>query len=149
LHSTAAHAPLDGILNGGYTLTYTSELSEGIKTLEAARKYVGLGYSLGLSARDTGEIIDVGIDSPAYKAGLAPNTKIVAVYGREFSTSVLRHAVADAVNDPKPIGLLIKDGEYYKTLNIDYHGGEKYPRLVRDSAKPDLIGDIIRPHVGK
>jgi predicted metalloprotease with PDZ domain len=149
LHSTAAHAPLDGILNGGYTLTYTSELSEGIKTLEAARKYVGLGYSLGLSARDTGEIIDVGIDSPAYKAGLAPNTKIVAVNGREFSTSVLRHAVADAVNDPKPIGLLIKDGEYYKTLNIDYHGGEKYPRLVRDSAKPDLIGDIIRPHVGK
>ncbi|HWE49846.1 MAG TPA: hypothetical protein VG273_08660 [Bryobacteraceae bacterium] len=149
LHSTAPHAPLNGILNGGYKLDYTPELSESAKALESARKYVGLSYSIGLSAKDTGEIIDVGIDMPAFKAGVAPNTKIVAVNGREFSMSVLRHAVADAVSDSKPIALLIKDGEYYKTFNIDYHGGEKYPHLVRDQAKPDLLSDIIRPHFTK
>jgi len=31
---------------------------------------------------------------------------------------------------------------------IDYHGGAKYPHLVRDESKPDVMSDIIRPHAG-
>ena len=42
--------------------------------------------------------------------------------------------------------MLIKDGEYYRTSNVDYHDGEKYPHVVRDKSKPDLISEIIRPH---
>jgi predicted metalloprotease with PDZ domain len=149
LHSTSPHAPLNGITGGGYTLTYTAERSEGERTFDDARKEANLNYSLGLSARETGEIIDVGIDTPAFKAGLAPSVKIVAVNGREFSTSVLRNAVADAVKTTTPIALLIKDGEYYKTFSIDYHGGEKYPRLIRDASRPDVLSEIIRPHFTK
>ena len=149
LQSTAAHAPLNGITGAGYKLEYTPERTEGLKTFEAARKVVGLTYSLGLSARESGEIIDVAIDSPAYKAGVAPATKIIAVNGREFSTYGLRNALADAVKNTTPIALLIKDGDFYKTFNVDYHGGEKYPRLVRDPAKPDLLSEIIRPHYTK
>src|SRR5580658_790456 len=85
LHSTSPRAPLNGITGGGYTLTYTTERSEGERTFDDARKEANLDYSLGLSARETGEIIDVGIDTPAYKAGIAPSVKIVAVNGREFS----------------------------------------------------------------
>jgi hypothetical protein len=40
----------------------------------------------------------------------------------------------------------VKDGDYYKTLSIDYHGGEKYPHLERDSSKPDLLSEIIKAH---
>ncbi len=148
LESTSPRAPLDGIKNGGYSLTYTSELSDWMKSEEYAKKAVDLRYSIGLSAKESGEIIDVSLSTPAYKAGLAPNTRIVAVNGREYSMSVLRHAVADAVKDAGPISLLIKDGEYYKTFTVDYHGGEKYPHLVRDSSKPDVLSDIIRPHAG-
>jgi hypothetical protein len=54
--------------------------------------------------------------------------------------------VEDAAKNTNPIALLIKDGEYYKTCSLDYHDGEKYPHLVRDKAKPDLISDIIRAH---
>jgi hypothetical protein len=43
----------------------------------------------------------------------------------------------------KPIELLVKDGEYYKTHRVDYHGGEKYPHLERDASKPDLLTKII------
>ena len=71
--------------------------------------------------------------------------KIIAVNGREFSGTALRNAVADAVKNTKPIALIVRDGEYYRTCSIDYQGGEKYPRLQRDVSKPDLLADIIRP----
>jgi hypothetical protein len=27
---------------------------------------------------------------------------------------------------------------------LDYHGGERYPHLVRDESKPDLLSDILK-----
>jgi hypothetical protein len=29
-------------------------------------------------------------------------------------------------------------------VKLDYRGGEKYPHLVRDEAKPDLLTEIYR-----
>jgi hypothetical protein len=68
--------------------------------------------------------------------------KLIAVNGRQFTATVLREAVAAA----KPLDLLVKDGEFYKSYRIDYTGGEKYPHLVRDNGSPDLLSSII---VGK
>ena len=149
LRSTAAHAPLGGIVNGGYSLVYTAERPEIWKTSEDVRKMVNLSFSLGIETKATGEIIDVHLDSPAARAGLTPSTKIIAVNGREFSPAGLRHAVSDAVTEKNSIVFIVKDGEYFKTVNVDYHGGEKYPHLVRDNAKPDLIADIIKSHAGQ
>jgi hypothetical protein len=59
----------------------------------------------------------------------------------------LREAVAAAAKDTKPIELLIKNGEYYETHRVDYHGGERYPHLVRDDSKPDLLSQITAPVV--
>jgi predicted metalloprotease with PDZ domain len=146
LESTAPHAPLGGISNAGYKLVYVPERSDFQKNFESVRKVVNLSYSLGVDVHENGEIIDVHLNTPAYRAGIAPATKIIAVNGREFSGTALRNAVADAVKDTKPIALIVRDGEYYRTFSIDYHGGEKYPRLQRDVSKPDLLADIIRPH---
>ena len=44
-----------------------------------------------------------------------------------------------------PLELLVENTDYYKTFKLDYHGGEKYPHLVRDESKPDLLSDIIKP----
>ncbi|HVW83248.1 MAG TPA: hypothetical protein VHB50_01140, partial [Bryobacteraceae bacterium] len=141
LNSTAPHAPLNGIVNGGYNLVYTAERSDYLKNYEMVRKIVEMAFSIGLIAREDGEIIDVKVDSPAFRAGLAPAAKLIAVNGREFNPSVLRNAVAAAGR----LELLVKDGEYYKTFPVDYHGGEKYPHLVRDKSKPDLLTEIIKP----
>ncbi len=146
LQSTSARAPLDGIVNGGYKLIYTEERSDFWKARESTHREVDLSYSLGLSARDNGDIVDVHLNTPAFKAGVAPATRIIAVDGRQFSIAELHHAITDAAKSTSPILLLIKDGEYYKTLSLDYHDGEKYPHLVRDKSKPDLISEIIRPH---
>jgi predicted metalloprotease with PDZ domain len=147
LESTSARAPLNGITNGGYNLVYTPERSVWWKLREDVRRIANLSYSIGLSVQNDGDIIDVHLDTPAFKAGVVPNTRIVAVNGRQFSLDGLRQAVKDSTQTTTPIALLVKDGEYYRTLNVDYHDGEKYPHLVRDKSKPDLISDIIRPHV--
>jgi predicted metalloprotease with PDZ domain len=146
LQSTAPHAPLNGIENGGYKIVYTDKRSDYQKNAEGVRKSVSLWYSLGIVARSNGEVVDVHVGYPAFKAGLAPAVKIVAVNGREFDGGRLRQAVEDAAKSAGPITLIVKDGEYYKTLSIDYHDGEKYPHLERDTSKPDVLSDIIKPH---
>ena len=41
--------------------------------------------------------------------------------------------------------LLGENTEDYKTYKLDYHGGEKFPHLVRDETKPDVLSEIIKP----
>ena len=90
-------------------------------------------------------MLDVVPGSAADKAGVAPATQMIAVNGRQFSTRVLRQALAAAKASSEPIELLVKSGEYYRTHRLDYHEGEKYPWLERDSSRADLLTEIIRP----
>jgi predicted metalloprotease with PDZ domain len=145
LQSTSPNAPLGGVTGGGYKFVYKTEPTGLWKSLEGVYKGINMLYSIGLKARATGEIGDVRLESPAAKAGLAPGTKIVAVNGREFAPAVLKNAVTDAVDKPGAISLIVKDGEYYRTVSVDYHGGEKYPWLERDETKPAVIDEIIAP----
>ena len=71
--------------------------------------------------------------------------KIVAVNGRRFSAEVLHDAIKGAKGATDPIELLVENTDYYKTYKLDYHGGEKYPHLVRDDSKPDMLSEIIKP----
>jgi hypothetical protein len=80
-------------------------------------------------------------------AGMAPAAKLIAVNGRQFNTTVLREAIEAAMSDSAPLELLVKSGEYYKTFRVEYHGGERYPHLVRDEGTADLLTQIITPLV--
>jgi hypothetical protein len=71
---------------------------------------------------------------------------LIAVNNRQYTPTILREAVAAATASDKPLELLIKTGDYYETHRLDYHGGERYPHLVRDSSSPDLLSEIIKPH---
>jgi hypothetical protein len=42
--------------------------------------------------------------------------------------------------------LIVENTDYFRTFNLDYHGGEKYPHLVREESKPDMLTDITRAH---
>ena len=48
-------------------------------------------------------------------------------------------------NSTQQISLLVVDDDYYKTCVVDYHGGERYPHLMRDAAKPDYLDELIKP----
>jgi hypothetical protein len=70
--------------------------------------------------------------------------KVVAVNGRRFTADVLRDALKAGKTNSQPLELLVENTDYYKTYKLDYHGGEKYPHLVRDDSKPDMLSDIIK-----
>jgi predicted metalloprotease with PDZ domain len=66
LYVTEAHAPLGGIERGGWRLSYDAVQGQRIKDLEAARKQVEMGFSLGLRLNIDGLISDV---IPGYAGG--------------------------------------------------------------------------------
>jgi predicted metalloprotease with PDZ domain len=144
LQSTSPHAPLGGIENGGWKLVYADQPTQLWRDHEAYDKLCDLSYSIGLSTKEDGMIEDVKMGGPAQKAGITPVTRIVAVNGRRFNPQLLREAVA--AKSAAPIELLVEAGEFFKTYSVDYHGGERYPNLVRDEAKPDLLSVITAPH---
>ena len=42
--------------------------------------------------------------------------------------------------------LLVVVDDYFQTSTINYHGGDRYPHLVRDEAKPDYLDELIKAH---
>jgi predicted metalloprotease with PDZ domain len=102
-------------------------------------------YSIGLLLKEDGSILDTVEGMPAARSGVGPGMKLVAVNGRRFSFDVLRDALRLGNDSSGPLELLVENTEYFKTYKLDYHGGEKYPHLVRDEAKPDRLTEIIRP----
>jgi predicted metalloprotease with PDZ domain len=138
-------APLGGITNGGWKLVYDEKQSEFTKAMEQVHKFVDARFSIGLSLDDKGGIQDVIYDSPAWKAGIAPGTVLVAVNGRKFDPDLLRDALKEGKGNGPNLELLVMNGDYYKTFTLNYHDGEKYAHLVRDESKPDVLSEIIKP----
>jgi predicted metalloprotease with PDZ domain len=145
LQSVSPRAPLGGIEDGGWKLVYNSTRSELWKAFEEERKNIDLRYSLGLTVKEDGTVQDVAIGSPAYKAGVAPTDKVIAVDRRQFNPTILREAVQRTAYKTQSVELLVKSGEYFNARKIEYHGGERYPHLERDSSKADLLSKIVEP----
>ncbi len=135
---------LDGIARGGWNIAYDATPNLAVGDAEGADDYDDFRYSLGLKiARDGGSISEVVWDSPAFAAGLARDVVVVAVDGEAYDAKRLAHAISAAQAQPRPIELLVRQGERYRTARIDYRGGLRAPHLVRDAGKPDLLGDIL------
>jgi predicted metalloprotease with PDZ domain len=142
-----AEAPLGGIRESGWRLEYTDVRPDYWKAIEDKQHLANFNYSLGFRVnKETGTILDVLLDSPAGKAGIPPATKLLAVNGREFTADRLHDAVVEAKSSHEAIELETKQGDDHKLYRIDYHDGEKFPHLVRDEARPDILSEIIRPH---
>jgi predicted metalloprotease with PDZ domain len=102
-------------------------------------------YSIGLRLNKDGTISDVKMFSDAYKAGFAPQWKVVAVNGVGYSDDGFKTALKNAKGTSDPIEFIVSNDNHFRTLKVDYHGGEKYPHLERDSNAPDLLDDILKP----
>ncbi len=137
--------PLDGIAGSGWKLVYDDTRSEQMKAWEQDHTELDASYSIGLLLRGDGGIVDTIEGMPAAKAGIGPGMKVVAVNGRRFSDDVLRDALKAGTNGSAPLELIVENTDYYKTFKLDYHSGEKYPHLVRDESKSDVLGEIIKP----
>jgi predicted metalloprotease with PDZ domain len=137
-------APLGGIEGSGWKVVYDETPSDMLTSSGGMYHFVPAAFALGLVLNDDGLINDTIEGELAAKAGIGPGMKVIAVNGRRFSSEVLRDALKAAKTGTAPIELLVENTDYYKTYKIDYHGGEKYPHLVRDDSKPDLLTEILK-----
>jgi predicted metalloprotease with PDZ domain len=144
LDYTGGELPEHGIERGGWKLVFTDTQGQAEKAYEGIRHMANLSYSIGLIVNQNGRIADVQWNGPAFQAGLVPGLSIVAVNGRDFSLDSLKDAIDAAKTSQDPIELLVKNVDVYSTVKIDYHGGSRYPHLVRGDGK-DVIGAIVAP----
>ena len=139
-------APLDGFTRGGYKLVYTATPTEFWKSGETRGKTTNLSYSLGFTVAAAGVLAGVNWDSPAFKAGLTAGETIVAVNGETYDGDKLKEAITAAAKTDGPlVELLIKDGDRYRMVKIDYRDGLRYPRLERVANVPARLDDILAP----
>jgi predicted metalloprotease with PDZ domain len=143
LDETSQHAPLDGIHRGGYRLIYTETQSDYAKANEVLRKVADLTFSLGAVVDTTGKITSVLWDGPVFRAGLTSGIQIVAVNSITFDADRLKAAIKATKDNGPAVELLIKQGDVYRTVRIDYHGGLRYPHLERVPGAPALLDEIL------
>ena len=139
------HAPLGGIEGAGWRLAYASEEPELLKAKERSKKITDLSYSLGFIVNNDGNVVDVVPNSPAGRAEVGPDMKLVGVNGRRWSAETLRGLVAGTKTNSAPIELLVENTDLLKTCKVAYREGEKYPVLERDPRKTDLLSEILKP----
>jgi predicted metalloprotease with PDZ domain len=140
------HLALDGATLGGWALAWSDTMSSVLEASESADEKLDERWSMGarVGAKDL-VVEDVVPGSAAAKAGLAPSMHLVAINGRQANAKVLRDALR-ATRTGGPLELLVQDGEYFRTLALDYRGGLRYPVMRRDESQPDLVRDILAPH---
>ena len=136
-------APLDGLTRGGYKLIYSETQSDYAKASETRRRVVDLSYSLGFTVGRDRTLTDVMWEGPAFKAGLTVSTEIVAVNGTAYDADRLRDAVKASKTAPAPIELIVKNGERFRNLRLDYRDGLRYPRLERVANTPARLDEIF------
>jgi hypothetical protein len=78
------------------------------------------------------------------RAGLAAAaTTLVAVNGRAFSGDVLKDAVVQA-KDGGPLDLLVRTGDRYRTVSVEWRGGLYYPHLEAIAEGSDRLNDVLQ-----
>lgn len=138
---------LAGLAASGWKLVYTDQQSAFEKQYdnrpEPERHLYNFIWSIGLSINKQAQINDVLWDGPAFKAGVSTGATLVAVNGQDYSTDVLKDAIAAARDSKSPIELSFNYQGGYHTIPVDYHGGLKYPHLQRIEGTPDYLSQII------
>jgi predicted metalloprotease with PDZ domain len=142
-------APLDGVTRGGYRLVYTDTPSDYQKAHEEQGKLVDLLYSVGVELDDKdGTVLEVMWDSPAFKAKLTEGTQIVAIDGTAYCAYCgvgLKDAIKAAAQASAPMELIVRNGDVYRVVTIEYHGGLRYPHLVRNESAAAPLDAILAP----
>jgi predicted metalloprotease with PDZ domain len=143
--------PEEGFTRGGYRLVYNDTEPEWMKKADSFRG-ASFATSLGFSMKSesgpgasAGSLDNVYWDSVAFKAGITPDMQLQAVNDQKYTAANLREAILAAEKTKEPVKLLLKRGDEFVTVSIDYHGGMRYPHLERVETTPDRLDAILAP----
>ncbi len=145
LQSVEPHAPLGGIVGGGWQLSYNDEPNQMIAALQATLGPVDFTSSIGVMVKADGTVQDAIPGMPAYQAGIRPYTRILAVNGRQFSVDEFVKAVTESKAGARNILLLVSNAGFVESHDVDYHGGLHNPHLARTQDSPDYLDEILKP----
>jgi len=150
IYGTNQPAPLAGIQMGGYRLTWRDKPNPSEEGYAKDKKSLDLTYSLGMTLDKDGQVTATLWDGPAYDAGIVNGTKLVAVNGRAYSEAVLKDAITAAKTGgtaaKAPIALLVRRGDNFQTMTIDYHGGLRWPWLESTTpGRPNGLDRLLAP----
>jgi predicted metalloprotease with PDZ domain len=137
--------PLEVVDRCGYRLQYTSRApAEQVSRRNRGGGGAASQDSIGLAFDGDGTIIDVVPGMIGDKAGLAPGMKVIGINGKTFSGQRVLDALAESVKKRK-IELLVVEGEAIRAVALGYSGGPRYLELARNTSKPDLLAEILKP----
>ncbi len=135
--------PLDGLTRGGYRLAYADTPSDWFTNNEKNREILDLTFNIGGTLNKDGDLTSVRWDAPLFNAGVVVGDKIVAVDGRAYAADDLKTAITAAKTSRAPIRLLVKSGESYRTLELAYFDGLRYPTLERTGTGPSSLDRLL------
>jgi predicted metalloprotease with PDZ domain len=146
VYEVAPQPPTSELARAGWKLVYTSKPNSYIQTAEMLfhRNIQWLTYGMNIGKDDT--IMDVREGSPAWQAGMAPGMKIMAVDGQSYNDGVLGYVLKQAQHTTTPTTFLVQQDGWYRTLQVSYHGGPRYPHLERIPGTQDLLAKIMAAH---
>ncbi|MGA3055251.1 MAG: peptidase M61 [Candidatus Korobacteraceae bacterium] len=144
VYDLAPQTPENGITQGGYRLVYNDDQPEWLKHQDSSRG-TSFATSLGFSVGKDNGLENVWWDSLAFKAGITPDMHLEAVNDQKFTVAGLREAILAAEKSKQPLKLLLKRGDEFVTVTLDYHGGLRYPHLERVEGTPGRLDAIFAP----
>ncbi len=133
------------LAEGGYRLEYTDAPGRTCVAPDERRGLACFGTSLGATFTADGRVESVEWSGPAFRAGLGPGMRVLGVDGSSFSIEQLRRSIREARKDTATIDMTIQDEAYLENLRVVYHGGLRYPHLMR-VAESAALDSILAPH---
>jgi predicted metalloprotease with PDZ domain len=83
---------------------------------------------------------------PAFQAGLAVKTTQVAVKGRAPPPELRNDAVVAASRGGPVVELIVRNGDRFRTVSLNYRDGLRYPHLEPITGRADGLAPLLAPH---
>ncbi len=146
VYDVAALPPTGELRRAGWKLVYTNQPNPFMTAQDALRHLDDQWLTYGLKIGKGGKVVDVREGSPTWKAGMAPGMLIKAVDGQAYSPAVLAYAMEQAEHGTAATAFEVENDGWYRRYAVTYHGGPRYPHLVRIPGVPDMLARIMAPH---
>ena len=124
---------------------YNDTPNAAIEDAESAGGYDDFRYSIGLRIDGDGKVAETLWDSPAYQAGIVKDMQVLAVNGLAYSAERLKRAITTSKGVDQPIELILRQGEQYSSVRLDYREGLRHPHLQRIAHRHDHLSEILAP----
>jgi predicted metalloprotease with PDZ domain len=148
LDAITPEAPLGGIVQGGWQLTYNDDPNPLIAAEQDAFGVADYSSSIGLLLKTDGTVEDAIPGMPAYDSGISPYTRIMGINGHQFAIDGVNDALVASKTSNEPIVLLVANNGLLESHQFTYNQGLRYPHLERNK-ETNYLDDILKPRAVK